>query len=302
MVEPTTNCIVQLLENRPSFTFWSSLSQALEKHTRDAARSKFGTCSSPYHADDSTILASTFMQQTLGNGYPRLLRLFHEFFAKIAVHTDTVYTATHQRCVSFLSRALGISRLTKPHRFSPETYLILRALSTFESHYLARTSARLTEVISSAFPSSVSAFSPISRTPSGSGSNTLDTIEGVNISRAISNELDTAKFDPLLVRSVAKHVASALDMLRIRADTLVSRDRQALVLGSVGALSPGAGAVATREQISNAGIGSCLWTVTTRVEKLKEEYPEGVGVLLKTPVKVCASSRDRPDDQVIPCN
>lgn len=37
------------------------------------------------------------MQQTLGNGYPRLLRLFHEFFAKIAVYTDTVYTSTQQR-------------------------------------------------------------------------------------------------------------------------------------------------------------------------------------------------------------
>jgi len=39
------------------------------------------------------------MQTTLSIGYPRLLRLFHEFFAKIAVHTDTVYTASHQRPV-----------------------------------------------------------------------------------------------------------------------------------------------------------------------------------------------------------
>lgn len=37
------------------------------------------------------------MQQTLGSGYPRLLRLFHEFFAKIAVHTDTIYTQEKQR-------------------------------------------------------------------------------------------------------------------------------------------------------------------------------------------------------------
>lgn len=142
-------------------------------------------------------------------------------------------------------------------------------LSTFESHYLTRTSTRLTEAISSAFPSNASTFSPISRT--SSGTNNPDSAEGTNISRAISNELDTARFDPLLLRSVAKHVASALEMMGTRADTLISRDRQALVLGSVGLTGPGAGAVATREQVVNAGVGSCVWTVLGNVEKLKEE-------------------------------
>ncbi len=36
-------------------------------------------------------------KNTLGSGYPRLLRLFHEFFAKIAVHTDTIYISSFQR-------------------------------------------------------------------------------------------------------------------------------------------------------------------------------------------------------------
>ena len=44
-----------------------------------------------------TRSASHWMQQALSSGYPRLLRLFHDFFAKIAVHTDTVYTREHQR-------------------------------------------------------------------------------------------------------------------------------------------------------------------------------------------------------------
>ncbi len=44
--------------------------------------------------------ASPFLQSTLGAGYPRLLRLVHEFFAKIAVHTETVYTQDHQRCAA----------------------------------------------------------------------------------------------------------------------------------------------------------------------------------------------------------
>ena len=43
-----------------------------------------------------TIADSTFLQQTLGSGYLKLLRLFHEFFASIALHTDTLYTQSHQ--------------------------------------------------------------------------------------------------------------------------------------------------------------------------------------------------------------
>ena len=46
---------------------------------------------------DLGVAASTFLQQTLSTGYPRLLRLFHDFFSSIAVHTDTVYTSTYQR-------------------------------------------------------------------------------------------------------------------------------------------------------------------------------------------------------------
>jgi len=77
-----TQLTPQTLENNPSTTFWTTLAQAFETHARDAAKN------------------SSFVQQTLGAGYPRLLRLFHEFFSKIAVHTDTVYSAVQQRCVS----------------------------------------------------------------------------------------------------------------------------------------------------------------------------------------------------------
>lgn len=45
--------------------------------------------------------------------------------------------------------------------------------------------------------------------------------EGVNIARTAVNELDSARFDPLLVRSVAKNVGSSLDMLLSRVDGLV---------------------------------------------------------------------------------
>lgn len=69
---------LSVLDNKPTFTFWTTLSTAFETHAREAAR------------------ASSFVQQTLGTSYPRLLRLFHEFFSKIALQSDTIYAQNQQ--------------------------------------------------------------------------------------------------------------------------------------------------------------------------------------------------------------
>jgi hypothetical protein len=45
--------------------------------------------------------------------------------------------------------------------------------------------------------------------------------EGINISRTVANELDSARFDPLLIKAVAKNVVSSLEMMLGRADGLV---------------------------------------------------------------------------------
>lgn len=136
-------------------------------------------------------------------GYPRLLRLFHEFFAKIAVHTDTVYTPNHQRSVLPLAQKDRL--LTKRH--SPETIIILRALSNFEALYLSRSTNRLNESVAQAFANGA-------RSPPGMN-------EGINIARTVANELDSARFDPLLITAVAKNAGNSLDMMLSRADGLV---------------------------------------------------------------------------------
>ena len=91
---------------------------------------------------------------------------------------------------------------------STETVLVLRALSNFESLYLSRSSNRLNEAVGQA-------FSGGSRAPPGMS-------EGVNIARAIANELDSAKFDPLLVQSVARYAVASLELMLTRLDGLVS--------------------------------------------------------------------------------
>jgi hypothetical protein len=47
------------------------------------------------------------------------------------------------------------------------------------------------------------------------------TPEGLNIARAIANELDAGKFDPLLVRSLAKNGLLVIKGIISRAETLV---------------------------------------------------------------------------------
>ncbi|KAL5507113.1 hypothetical protein ACEPAH_6569 [Sanghuangporus vaninii] len=214
---------MKVLENKPSSTFWTVLARTLEKYCKEASRN------------------STFMQQTLSTGYPRLLRLFHELFAKIAVETDTTYTQEKQ---------------------SPETILILRALSVFEQAYLQRVANRLNETVAQSVASGA-------RAPPAMG-------EGLSIARTAANELDAAKFDPLLVKAVAKNVQSSLDLLLSRLDSLIVRDRWATSL---------LGPVSTPQQTQNAQIATCLYHCAARLGTLEGEYPESVIANLQPSIK-----------------
>ncbi|OCH92516.1 hypothetical protein OBBRIDRAFT_886245 [Obba rivulosa] len=228
---------MKVLENKPSSIFWAALGQSLEKQSRDAAK------------------GSSFLQQTLSTGYPRLLRLFQSFFAKIAVETDTIYTQTQQ---------------------SPETVLVLRSLSHFESLYLSRSSNRLNEAVGQAFAGGA-------RTPPGMS-------DGVNIARTVANELDSAKFDPLLVRSVAKYAVSSLDMFLQRADGMISRERTAVSL---------VGPVATPQQVVNGQLATCLYHCWSRLDKLQEEYPQDVFSILKPTITNMRRAFDRTSDPLL---
>ncbi|CAE6427730.1 unnamed protein product [Rhizoctonia solani] len=200
-----------VLENKPTTTFWSGLARSLDRHSKEAAK------------------GSTFLQQTLSTGYPRFLRLFHDLFAKIALHTDTVYT---------------------PNQQSPETVIVLRSVSAFEQLYLSRSTARMNETIATA----------VRQSPPGAP-------EGLAISRTIVNELDSARFDPLLVKSVAKNVGTALEMLVSRTDSLIVRDRSATSL---------VGPLGTAQQALNAQIFTMLHTCWARLNKLEGEFHEKI--------------------------
>jgi conserved oligomeric Golgi complex subunit 5 len=101
--------------------------------------------------------------------------------------------------------------------------------------------------------------------------------EGINVARTIANELDAAKFDPLLVRSVARSAKSSLVMLFTRVDGLVVRDRTATLL---------TGPVATPQQVQNLSLGTFLYHCATRIGALQEEHSSDVYAILQPSVVV----------------
>ncbi|KAF9110714.1 Conserved oligomeric Golgi complex subunit [Mortierella sp. AM989] len=83
--------------------FWQSLSVHLEQELRGAARS------------------SQFLNQAFVDGFPRMLNLLHEFFSRVSVHSASTTSEDVQ---------------------SPEVVLMLRAISSFETAYKAKTAQR----------------------------------------------------------------------------------------------------------------------------------------------------------------
>jgi hypothetical protein len=131
---------MKVLENKPSATFWGILARNLEKSCREGAKCTFPYLIRALSSNNhffTMLIASTFLSQTLTSQYPRLLRLFHDFFSRISLHTDTIYTQDQQ---------------------SPETVLTLRAISTFESLYLQRSNTRLNELVNASFANSASVY------------------------------------------------------------------------------------------------------------------------------------------------
>ncbi|WWC66324.1 uncharacterized protein I206_100225 [Kwoniella pini CBS 10737] len=205
--------VMKTLDEKPSFTFWTTLAKAFEGQSKDAIRS------------------SPWLQQALSTGYPRLLRLFHDFFGKIAVHTDTVYTKEYQ---------------------STEAVLVLRSVSVFETLYLSRSTTRMNDSISSALSSYLSARG----NPPGPG-------DGVSIARTITNELDSARFDPLLVRTVARNAGKVLDGFVKRVDAMLVKDFTATSL---------IGPNATPAQIVNSQLVGCLYHCWLNVQYVQQDF------------------------------
>lgn len=137
--------------------------------------------------------------------------------------TQIRYTAKLNRgkFATFNRRDFVVNRVIS-HR-SPETVLVLRAIQPFETLYVNRSSNRLTEAVTSSF--SISTASSLSSSFSSRPPAVPTANEGLAAARAIVNELDAARFDPLLVKVVAKGASRAVELFVQKAEHLVSQVR-----------------------------------------------------------------------------
>lgn len=156
-----------VLKDRPSVTFWSTIGEALDEQFRRAN--------------------SPFLIQTLELGYPRLVRLLQDLFAKVSAYTGTIYTYGSQ---------------------SPETLLVLRSFARFEKSYLEKANKRLESMFSSSWSQR---HNPSKKDAEAIISASLD-------------ELDVARIDPLLIRAVSQIVLDWLSRGIQRINELIVQD------------------------------------------------------------------------------
>ena len=179
---------LEVLGDRPSYTFWLTFAQSLQQQVEQACgRSKW-------------LKQMLSVGVRAGEGYPKLIRLFHEFFAKISVYTDVQYTPMHQ---------------------SPETVILLKSLGGLEAAYVDKNTASIAEVLSHAV------------TPHGGGGARKGLVgedEAETVVRSIANVLDATRFDPLLSRAVVVKCSALVDQCAARIDGAAAKDDSASML------------------------------------------------------------------------
>lgn len=104
--------------------FWRVLSASFEKELKDATK------------------ISTFLQSTLVGDYPKLLKLLHDFFSRVAMHNGTSLTDYSQ---------------------TPEYVIMLRSFQTFQSSFLSKSLQRMYDAVNSTFPT----YGGLARSPPG---------------------------------------------------------------------------------------------------------------------------------------
>ncbi len=165
---------LEVLGDKPSYTFWLTLSSSLQTQVA-AASAKSG-----------------WVRETvLVGGYGRLLRMVHEFFAKIGVYTDVVYG--------------GVGG-----KESPEAVVLIRSLGGLERGFVDRTTAGVAQSLNQV----------LARQRGGEE-------EGEVVVRAITNALDATRFDPLLSRATVDRCVALVEQFAERLGGVVAKDASA---------------------------------------------------------------------------
>lgn len=133
--------------------------------------------------------------------------------------------------------------------------------------------------------------------------------EGLTCARVIGNELDAARFDPLLVKSVAKSVVKAIDNFTDRIDNMVRcLLHQSAALADMFTLlreqiatdytaTSMAGPLATPSQQLNSELATTIYHFWTPLVRIQSSYPTNIQDQLK---KAVDSTRKTLDNITTP--
>ncbi|KAJ3122430.1 Conserved oligomeric Golgi complex subunit [Nowakowskiella sp. JEL0407] len=222
------NEVVKVLEEPLIDYFWRSVSTYFEKELRVVTK------------------ATPALHTTFQAGYPKLLRLFHDFFSRIAVFN-------------------GIK--ISPDSTSPELALLLKPLHQYESAYTNRCLARLLDALNSCFAEksvlsgSVGSLNFKVVVPS------RDDVE--KLFRLITSELDTAKFDKSLMKSVTKNISRTLNGFITKCENINLTDPNTVIN------SPPTGPP-SMIQMTTIELVNSVWLLTDLVWNLGEEFESDV--------------------------
>lgn len=192
---------LEVLGDKPSYTFWLTFAQSLQGQVASAT-GRSGWLAQMLSGGIGAKGGGGGGGGGGGEGFPKLLRLFQEFFGKIGVYTDIQYSSVHQ---------------------SPETVILLKSLGGLEKGWVDRSTFRIAEVLSSI----------ISRRTAVNGEE-----EGEGVIRMIANVLDTSRFDPLLSRAAVIRCCALVDQFGARLEGVVGKDASAWNLASEGDVTP----------------------------------------------------------------
>ncbi|KAI9254403.1 Golgi transport complex subunit 5-domain-containing protein [Helicostylum pulchrum] len=210
--------------------FWRILSASFEKELKEATK------------------VSNFLQTVLVGDYPKLLKLLHDFFSRVAMHNGTLLSDYSQ---------------------TPEYVIMLRSFQTFQTSFLSKSLQRMYDAVNSTFPT----YGSLAKSPP-SRNNVL------NITRIIGHELETASFEPNLSQAVAKNSVKALSMFCVKCENLLPSNEQPIYTNNSN------NTIVNYLNI-NIEIANILYYMHQSTWKILEEYPEKTVDIVKKGADDC---------------
>ncbi|EIE83233.1 hypothetical protein RO3G_07938 [Rhizopus delemar RA 99-880] len=150
--------------------FWQVLSANFEKELKHAVRA-------------STLLHTIFV-----GDYPKLLKLLHDFFSRLALNNGTPLSDYSQ---------------------TPEYVIMLHSFYAFQTGFVTKSRQKMFDGVNAAFP----AYGALTRSPPTRSN-------AINMTRIIGHELEVASVEPHLAQEIAKNAVKALSSFCTKCENL----------------------------------------------------------------------------------